>query len=61
MHNCTLINVANLLDMIFVHLITGLGIELLFKLSGRLNLDNWLWLNIKCMLYSVNDSAFVTY
>ena len=61
MHHCTLKNDVNLLDMIFVHFITGLGMVLLFKLSDRLNLDNWLWLNVKCMSYLVNDSDFVTY
>ena len=60
MHNCTLKNDVNLLDMIFVHFITGLGIVLLFKLSDRLNLDNWLWLNVKCMLYLVNNINFDT-
>ena len=60
MHNCTLKNDVNLLDMIFVHFITGLGIVLLFKLSDRLNLDNWLWLNVKCMLYLVNNIDFDT-
>ena len=50
MHNGTLKNDVNLLDMIFVHFITRLGIVLLFKLSDlgtllllyyseRMNLD----------------------
>ena len=47
MHDCTLVNVVNLSDMIFVHLIARLGTVLLLYHSVGQNLDYWILLDVE--------------